>query len=61
MESLGSKTWEGWLDRRAANQVWEGFLARRLSWSRVWALYVLREWIELHLSPGQSAIEGPVR
>ncbi|MGA1366976.1 MAG: asparagine synthase (glutamine-hydrolyzing) [Blastocatellia bacterium] len=61
MESLGSKTWEGWLDRRAANQVWEGFLARRLSWSRVWALYVLREWIERHLSPGQSAIEGPVR
>jgi asparagine synthase (glutamine-hydrolysing) len=61
VETLASKTWEGWLDRRAVNQVWEGFLAQRLSWSRVWALYVLREWIERHLSPGQSAIEGPVR
>ena len=60
VEALASSTWEGWLDRRAANEVWEGFLARRLSWSRVWALYVLREWVERHLSPGQS-VEEPVR
>ena len=60
VETLASRTWEGWLDRRAVNEVWEGFLARRLSWSRVWALYVLREWVERHLSPGQS-VEEPVR
>jgi hypothetical protein len=59
VESISSSTWEGWVDRRAANQVWEDFDNRRLSWSRVWALYVLREWIERHLGPSRSVGEAP--
>jgi asparagine synthase (glutamine-hydrolysing) len=27
-------------------QVWEDFLARRVSWSRPWALYVLKKWLK---------------
>lgn len=59
VESISSSTGEGWVDRRAANQVWEDFDNRRLSWSRVWALYVLREWIERHLGPSRSVGEAP--
>ena len=58
-ESLSASTWEGRIDRQAANEIWEGFLARRLRWSRVWALDVLREWIERYLGPPRSVGEAP--
>jgi asparagine synthase (glutamine-hydrolysing) len=34
------------LDETEVRQVWEGFLARRISWSRPWALYILKKWIK---------------
>ena len=30
--------------------VWRDFLAERLSWSRVWSLYVLSRWYSLNLA-----------
>lgn len=34
----------------ALNMVWKDFQADRVSWSRVWSLYVLDEWTRRHLS-----------
>jgi asparagine synthase (glutamine-hydrolysing) len=33
------------IDETEVRQVWEDFLARRVSWSRPWALYVLKKWL----------------
>ena len=38
----------GVLREEGVNQVWQDFLAGRQSWSRPWALYVLKKWVEAH-------------
>ena len=38
------------LEPWATAQIWESFLRGRTSWSRPWALFVLRHWIRRHLS-----------
>jgi len=40
---------QGILEPTAINAVWKQFLAGRVSWSRVWALYVLQKWVDQHL------------
>lgn len=37
------------LDLEAMGEVWQEFLDGRTSWTRPWALYVLRRWCELNL------------
>jgi asparagine synthase (glutamine-hydrolysing) len=59
-DSLASRTLEGLIDRPAAGEVWQQFLGRRLTWSRVWALYVLQQWMERHLLSPQRD-EGATR
>lgn len=34
------------IDETEVRQVWMDFLARRVSWSRPWALYVLKKWLK---------------
>ncbi len=34
------------IDETEVRQVWMDFLARRVSWSRPWALYVLKKWFK---------------
>jgi asparagine synthase (glutamine-hydrolysing) len=47
---------EAHLPAAAARGVWESFLAKRTSWSRPWALYVLNEWVKRNLgSSGEPA------
>lgn len=41
---------EGLLSQPAVEKVWNDFLASRISWSRPWALYVLKSWINKNLS-----------
>ncbi len=38
------------LSDAAIENVWTGFLAKRTSWSRPWALYILKKWIEKNVS-----------
>jgi asparagine synthase (glutamine-hydrolysing) len=38
-----------YIDAEAANTVWKAFLCGKTTWSRVWALYVLHRWIQLHV------------
>jgi asparagine synthase (glutamine-hydrolysing) len=40
---------EGPLARRAVADVWKAFLASKISWSRPWALFVLKQWVHRHL------------
>ncbi|NIQ02335.1 MAG: hypothetical protein GWM98_19685 [Nitrospinaceae bacterium] len=40
----------GLLSEPAVRQVWQDFLARRTSWSRPWALYVLKHWVQNNLT-----------
>ncbi len=47
-------TWENsaiaeHLDGDAVRSVWHAFLSGKTTWSRVWALYVLRQWVRLHI------------
>jgi asparagine synthase (glutamine-hydrolysing) len=37
------------LDQRAVRSVWERFERRETSWSRPWALYVVKQWGQRHL------------
>jgi asparagine synthase (glutamine-hydrolysing) len=46
--SIGSPRLTGVIEKSAMLDVWKGFLDGRLSWSRVWSLYVLGEWMELN-------------
>jgi hypothetical protein len=48
-ESLRAPGLERVLNREAIQGVWSDFLAGRTTWSRVWALFVLSNWIETHL------------
>ncbi|MBT5261105.1 MAG: asparagine synthase (glutamine-hydrolyzing), partial [Nitrospina sp.] len=41
---------EGLISQKAVSGVWNDFLARKISWSRPWALYVLKSWINKNLS-----------
>jgi asparagine synthase (glutamine-hydrolysing) len=36
------------IDETEVRQVWMDFLARRVSWSRPWALYVLKKWLQIN-------------
>ena len=42
------------IDARAVADVWHGFLAGRTSWSRPWALYVVKRWAERALAPAPA-------
>jgi hypothetical protein len=44
------------LAKSFANGVWDDFLNGRTSWSRPWSLYVLNEWVKLHLSASDAGI-----
>jgi len=39
------------IDETEVRQVWKDFLAGRISWSRPWALYVLKKWFYLNFPP----------
>ena len=41
-----SSALQGILEPTAINAVWKQFLADQVSWSRVWALYVLQKWVQ---------------
>ena len=36
------------IEEKEVTQVWKDFLAGRVSWSRPWALYVLKKWFYLN-------------
>ncbi len=40
---------EGLLEEKSIKSVWSGFLEDRVSWSRPWALYVLKKWVTTNL------------
>jgi len=42
------------LPAAVARGVWSDFLARRTSWSRPWALYVLNEWVKQNLETSNA-------
>lgn len=46
--TIGSPKLTGLLRNDAMQKTWRDFLDGRLSWSRVWSLYVLGEWLELN-------------
>jgi asparagine synthase (glutamine-hydrolysing) len=48
-EALRLPTLDGFIQMSAADALWRDFAAGRLSWSRVWSLYVLGEWARLNL------------
>jgi asparagine synthase (glutamine-hydrolysing) len=41
---------EGLLSQKAVEMVWNDFLSGQVSWSRPWALYVLKSWVNKNLS-----------
>jgi len=41
---------EGLLSQKAVEKVWNDFLSGQVSWSRPWALYVLKSWVNKNLS-----------
>ena len=41
---------EGLISQKAVSGVWNDFLAGKISWSRPWALYVLKSWANKNLS-----------
>jgi len=41
---------DGLVSQKAVEEVWNDFLARKISWSRPWALYVLKSWLNKNLS-----------
>ena len=41
---------EGLVSQQAVEKVWKDFLSGRVSWSRPWALYVLKSWINKNIS-----------
>lgn len=44
------KQLDGLLSQTGIEQVWNDFLSGQVSWSRPWALYVLKSWINKNLS-----------
>ena len=42
------------IDETEVRQVWMDFLARRVSWSRPWALYVLKKWLKTNHPRNQN-------
>lgn len=44
------KQLDGLLSLNSVEKVWNDFLARKISWSRPWALYVLKSWVNKNLS-----------
>ena len=37
------------LEKEAVADVWKAYLAGKTSWSRPWALFVIKEWIRRNL------------
>lgn len=46
------------IDIAEVQRVWDNFLARRTSWSRPWALFVLNEWAKRNLTHAPDAGAG---
>jgi asparagine synthase (glutamine-hydrolysing) len=42
-----------YLEGQAVRKVWSSFLAGRTSWSRPWALYVLKQWCTTNVTASQ--------
>jgi asparagine synthase (glutamine-hydrolysing) len=40
---------EGFLEEKKVGEVWNDFLSGKVSWSRPWALYVLKKWVSTNL------------
>ena len=41
---------DGLMDQNSVEKIWNDFLVRKISWSRPWALYVLKSWLNKNLS-----------
>lgn len=48
-EALAAPELHEVVDPAAIRRVWRDFLAERTTWSRVWALFVLSQWLGFHL------------
>ena len=44
------KPLENLISQEATEKIWQQFLAGKISWSRPWALYVLKRWVDKNLS-----------
>jgi asparagine synthase (glutamine-hydrolysing) len=44
------KPLEKLISQEATEKIWQQFLAGKISWSRPWALYVLKRWVDKNLS-----------
>ncbi len=44
------KPLEGLISQPAVEKIWQQFLNEKISWSRPWALYVLKRWVDKNLS-----------
>jgi len=44
------KPLENLISQAATEKIWQQFLAGKISWSRPWALYVLKRWVDKNLS-----------
>jgi asparagine synthase (glutamine-hydrolysing) len=44
------KPLENLISQGAIEKIWQQFLAGKISWSRPWALYVLKRWVDKNLS-----------
>ena len=41
---------DGLIAQNSVEKIWNDFLVRKISWSRPWALYVLKSWLNKNLS-----------
>ena len=37
------------ISQEGIHKTWDDFLQKRCSWSRPWALYVLKKWVDINL------------
>ena len=44
------KPLENLISQAATEKIWQQFLAGKISWSRPWALYVLKRWVDKNIS-----------
>jgi asparagine synthase (glutamine-hydrolysing) len=44
------KPLENLISQKTTEKIWQQFLAGKISWSRPWALYVLKRWVDKNLS-----------
>ena len=44
------KPLENLISQAAIEKIWHQFLAGKISWSRPWALYVLKRWVDKNIS-----------